>query len=96
MVTIVFDHPAEDFPELKIAGEFTNWEGVPMKINTSSGKWEYKFDESSVTKHNDKDKVHFKFIDQNGNWFADDEYPKEVDEHSNENNVATLNNEEDG
>ena len=26
MVTIVFDHPAEDFPELKIAGEFTNWE----------------------------------------------------------------------
>lgn len=64
MVTIVFDHPAEDFPELKIAGEFTNWEGVPMKINTSSGKWEYKFDESSVTKHNDKDKVHFKFIDR--------------------------------
>ncbi|QHS76554.1 Uip4p [Saccharomyces paradoxus] len=96
MVTIVFDHPAEDFPDLKIAGEFTDWEGVPMKINTDSGKWEYEFDESSTTKHNDKDKVHFKFIDQNGNWFADDEYPKEIDEHSNENNVATLSNNEDG
>ncbi|CAI4052945.1 Uip4p SKDI_16G0920 [Saccharomyces kudriavzevii IFO 1802] len=96
MVTIVFDHPADDFPDLKIAGEFTNWEGVPMEINVDTGKWEYRFHDSSITKYDDKDKVHFKFIDQNGNWFADDEYPKEVDEHSNENNVATLDNSEDG
>ncbi|CAI4052650.1 hypothetical protein N7582_005527 [Saccharomyces uvarum] len=93
MVTIVFDHPADDFPDLKIAGEFTNWEGMPMEINDDSGKWEYTFDESSTTKHDDK--VHFKFIDHNGNWFADDEYPKEIDEHSNENNVTTLESKED-
>ena len=31
----------------------------------------------------------------NGNWFADDEYPKEIDEHSNENNVTTLESKED-
>ncbi|EJS41474.1 uip4p [Saccharomyces arboricola H-6] len=90
MITIVFDHPADGFPDLKIAGEFTDWKGVPMKINADSGKWEYGLDESSLAKHEDKNKVHFKFIDQNGNWFADDEYPKEIDEHSNENNVATL------
>ncbi|QID88252.1 hypothetical protein GRS66_010961 [Saccharomyces pastorianus] len=92
MVTIVFDHPADDFPDLKIAGEFTKWEGVPMEINDDSGKWEYTFDKSSTTKY--EDKVHFKFIDHNGNWFADDEYPKEIDEHSNENNVTTLKNKE--
>ena len=89
MVTIVFPHPAEDFPDLKIAGKFTDWKGVPMSINAETGQWEYKIDESSIAKHNDKDKVHFKFIDHNGNWFADDEYAKEIDEHSNENNVAT-------
>lgn len=63
-----------------------------MARSSKSGLWEYTVNLSKLPSGSKK--VHFKFIDDNGNWFTDEDYAKEVDEHSNENNVKVFSEDE--
>lgn len=85
---IIYCHSPDSFQHLQIAGDFSDWEPMSMVKNVEDGLWEYVIDTRKLDP--DAGKVHFKFIDDNGVWFTDDDYPKEVDEHSNENNVKLL------
>ncbi|QLQ77908.1 hypothetical protein HG537_0A01550 [Torulaspora globosa] len=85
---ILYCHSPDSFQNLQIAGDFSDWKPLSMVKNVESGLWEYVIDSKKLAP--DTRKVHFKFIDDNGVWFTDDDYPKEVDEHSNENNVKFL------
>lgn len=84
---IIYGHSADSFEKLKIAGDFSDWKPLSM-VRNGEGRWEYVLDPTTLPP--DTGKVHFKFIDDNGVWFTDEDYPKEVDEHSNENNVKLL------
>lgn len=86
MVSIIYSHAGDKFKELKIAGGFNKWEVVPMKWNATKDQWEYEL--KNIPQ--DIKKIHFKFIDDSGNWFTDNNYAKEIDEHNNENNVKML------
>ncbi|EDO19421.1 hypothetical protein Kpol_1002p68 [Vanderwaltozyma polyspora DSM 70294] len=89
MFKILYDHPSRKFNQLNIAGDFTGWKITPMKKDPKNqDRWEIQINEADLPQGINK--VHFKFIDDNGNWFTDEEYPKEVDEHDNENNVKML------
>ncbi|QLL30342.1 hypothetical protein HG536_0A01590 [Torulaspora globosa] len=85
---IIYCHSPDNFQNLQIAGDFSDWKPLSMVKNGKDGLWEYVIDSRKLPP--DTGKVHFKFIDDNGVWFTDDDYPKEVDEHSNENNVKML------
>lgn len=88
MMKIIYGHSPDSFNNLKIAGDFSDWKPLSMVKNRQDGLWEYVIDAGKLPP--DTGKVHFKFIDDNGTWFTDEDYPKEVDEHSNENNVKLL------
>lgn len=88
MVAIIYRHKAKEFNELKIAGGFNNWEIVPMQWSPAKEQWEYELDLEKIPAA--LTKIHFKFIDDQGNWFTDSNYAKEIDEHNNENNVKLL------
>lgn len=94
MAKIIYGHSSDDYQNLKIAGDFSGWEPLPMGRNSITHLWEHKVDFSKLP--NGTEKVHFKFIDDNGNWFTDEDYPKEVDASSNENNVKLFTKEEIG
>lgn len=89
MTTIIYGHSGDNFNNLQIAGDFSNWEALPMVKNPKNGLWEYSVNVEKLPK--DAIKVHFKFIDDSGTWFTNEDYGKEIDEHSNENNVELLN-----
>ncbi|KAL3237477.1 Uip4p [Nakaseomyces bracarensis] len=86
MVSIIYSHEGAKFKDLKIAGGFNKWEVVPMTWNSSQNQWEYELQDIPKGVK----KIHFKFIDDSGNWFTDINYAKEIDEHNNENNVKML------
>lgn len=89
MVTIIYDHPISTFHILNIAGDFNEWVIVPMTKSQQKGRWEYRLSDEVI--HREKrNKIHFKFIDPDGNWFTDNNYPKELDNEGNENNVKLL------
>lgn len=90
MVKVIYGHSANHFKQLKVAGDFSGWEIKPMVKNSEF--WEYSFRKGSLPP--EAKVIHFKFIDDNGVWFADDDYPKETDSHNNENNVRILTEEE--
>lgn len=86
------------FESLKIAGDFNNWQIEPMvKDDTNESKpvWKYHIGESQLkncNKTNDRNDtvIHFKFIDDNDNWFIVPDYTSEPDEHNNINNVKIV------
>lgn len=86
MVKIIYGHSTDNFQELKVAGDFSQWEIKPMA--KYSEFWEYNFYKGSLPP--EAKVVHFKFIDDNGTWFTDDDYAKETDANNNENNVRIL------
>ncbi|CDH17929.1 uncharacterized protein ZBAI_09717 [Zygosaccharomyces bailii ISA1307] len=90
MVKIIYGHSADHFKQLKVAGDFTSWGIKPMKKNAEF--WEYTFQKGNLAQ--DAKVIHFKFIDDNGVWFTDDDYAKETDSNNNENNVRILTREE--
>lgn len=93
MTKIIYGHSGDSLHNLKIAGDFSNWEALPMVKNPKSGLWEFSVNVNKLPK--DATKVHFKFIDDSGTWFTNEDYEKEIDEHSNENNVEILKREEE-
>lgn len=92
MVKIIYAHPTNAFQNLKIAGDFSKWNAIPMhKKSGNSGAedtWEVSVDLKNLP--DNAKAIHFKFIDDSGSWFTDDNYPKEVDGNSNENNVKVI------
>lgn len=72
---------------LQVALDIESWAIKPMTYNESEGQWEYVVD----TGDKEVEKVHFKFIDGNGTWFTDNDFPKEFDDIGNENNVIYSN-----
>ncbi|GAV55709.1 hypothetical protein ZYGR_0AY01010 [Zygosaccharomyces rouxii] len=90
MVKVIYGHSADHFQALKVAGDFSQWEIKPM--TKSSEFWEYNFYKGSLPA--DSKVIHFKFIDDNGTWFTDNDYAKETDANNNENNVRVLTPEE--
>ena len=89
MVKILFSDPTKKFKQLNVAGDFSDWQIMPMVENvTNPGTWEFELTENMMP--DGRTKVHFKFIDHESNWFTDEDYPKEIDEHDNENNVKML------
>ncbi|CAR29417.1 hypothetical protein ZYGR_0AD00990 [Zygosaccharomyces rouxii] len=92
MVKVIYGHSADHFKELKVAGDFSQWEIKPMLKNSEF--WEYNFYKGSLPP--EAKALHFKFIDDNGIWFTDNDYAKETDANNNENNVRILTAEEIG
>ncbi|GCF01606.1 hypothetical protein ZYGM_000057 [Zygosaccharomyces mellis] len=90
MVKVIYGHSAEHFQVLKVAGDFSQWEIKPMTKNSEF--WEYNFYKGSLP--GDSKVIHFKFVDDNGSWFTDNDYAKETDANNNENNVRILTPEE--
>lgn len=90
MPKIIYGHSTDHFEALKVAGDFSKWEIEPM--TKKSEFWEYTFYKGSLPAETKI--IHFKFIDDNGIWFTDDNYAKETDANNNENNVRILTPEE--
>ncbi|QLG75070.1 hypothetical protein HG535_0H03970 [Zygotorulaspora mrakii] len=92
MVKIIYKHSGRNFQNLRIAGDFTDWKALPMvkklEVGACEDSWEVSVDATRLPKG--ASKIHFKFIDDDGIWFTDDNYAKEVDESSNENNVKFI------
>ncbi|SSD58678.1 uncharacterized protein SCODWIG_00439 [Saccharomycodes ludwigii] len=86
-----------------IAGSFNNWVIKKMTHNVKYNQWEYvlknikTLSSSNVNvtephKTSSKLKINFKFINEDtGEWFTDDNFPCENDEHGNTNNVLYIN-----
>ncbi|CDO94924.1 unnamed protein product [Kluyveromyces dobzhanskii CBS 2104] len=72
---------------LSVALDLESWSPQPMVFNDSQKQWEYAPD----LKGREVEKIHFKFIDKDGTWFADNNFPKEFDDSGNENNVLYAN-----
>lgn len=94
LAKIIYGHHADSFQNLKIAGDFSDWEPLSMERSKDGDLWEYTIDLTKLPSGTEK--VHFKFIDDNGNWFTDEDYAKELDSSSNENNVRLFTEEELG
>ncbi|CCF56976.1 hypothetical protein KAFR_0B06790 [Kazachstania africana CBS 2517] len=98
MSEIVYSQKESSFANLRIAGDFTNWEIKSMEKRSDgdvdTDTWVYPIEESFLKSksHDDKQKIPicFKFIDDNGNWFTVDAFEKDRDEHNNVNNVKTI------
>ncbi|CAL9728296.1 hypothetical protein MOUN0_D00848 [Monosporozyma unispora] len=95
--TEVENQNASKFKSLKIAGDFNNWQIEPMILSKVDSKpvWIYQIKDSLLSNCknlNDKNEilVHFKFIDDNENWFIVPDYASEPDEHNNINNVKVA------
>lgn len=95
--TEVENNNASKFNSLKIAGDFNNWQIEPMVQSELNSKavWIYQIKDSLLSNCknvNDKNEIliHFKFIDDNGNWFIVPDYSSEPDEHNNINNVKVA------
>ncbi|CCE65042.1 hypothetical protein TPHA_0J02220 [Tetrapisispora phaffii CBS 4417] len=91
MTIITYKQPLNKFRQLNIAGEFNDWKIVSMSL--VGEEWVYKIDFPELG--DEPKKFHFKFIDDNDNWFVGDNYPKELDKNSNENNVVIVDPTED-
>ncbi|CCC71413.1 hypothetical protein NCAS_0H01030 [Naumovozyma castellii] len=92
MVKIIFGESSNKFHALQIAGSFSQWGTVPMDL--VNGQWTYQINESKLEPGTKK--LFFKFVDDSGNWFVDGNFPIEVDEHNNENNVMVLEQDKEG
>lgn len=95
MLEIKYWDRTKRFHELNVAGDFNNWSQCSMTYDPVELIWSYRLtkeDEDSCDKFDkDGDKtIHFKFIDQDGNWFTLDEFDTDLDEHNNVNNVQKL------
>lgn len=93
MSKIIFKHSGNGASALKVAGDFTDWAIVPMGYQDDSKQWEYNLDTEKLKSFaigDNEFKIHFKFIDEDGNWFTDDNFAKEIDDRGNENNVLYL------
>lgn len=95
--TEVENNNASKFKSLKIAGDFNNWQIEPMVQSELDSKavWIYQIKDSLLSNCknlNDKNEIliHFKFIDDNGDWFIVPDYSSEPDEHNNINNVKVA------
>ncbi|CAL9736907.1 hypothetical protein MOSE0_K10440 [Monosporozyma servazzii] len=95
--TEVENNNASKFKSLKIAGDFNNWQIEPMVQSEVDSKavWIYQIKDSLLSNCknlNDKNEIliHFKFIDDNGDWFIVPDYSSELDEHNNINNVKVA------
>lgn len=92
---IVYAHSENVFQNLQVAGNFTSWEVKPMHKDMKTNFWEFDIDLKNLV-NGDVDKIVFKFVDDNGNWFTDDNFAKETDTHNNENNVKLLTRDDKG
>lgn len=93
MSKIVFKHPASDETSLSVAGNFSQWNIIPMVHNTTQNQWEYQITDADLQNCSESGgqiRIYFKFIDGNSDWFTDENFAKEIDEHGNENNVMYL------
>ncbi|CAG99900.1 Uip4p [Kluyveromyces lactis] len=72
---------------LNVALDLEKWTVKPMIYNVAEKQWEYTPD----LEDKEVEKIHFKFVDSNGTWFADNDFPKEFDNIGNENNVIYVN-----
>ncbi|CCH42607.1 Transposon Ty1-A Gag-Pol polyprotein [Wickerhamomyces ciferrii] len=82
--TVITFPSASSNQDVKIAGNFTNWQQESLKFNQINHRFEYKVDELIDGSTNGK--YSFKFI-VDGNWQVDQDYPSEFDPSGNENNV---------
>lgn len=69
---------------LKVALDLESWKIQPMEYNEDLSQWEY----TPELGGKQVEKIHFKFIDADGTWFTDIDFPKEFDSDGNENNVV--------
>ncbi|SCU99151.1 LANO_0F00958g1_1 [Lachancea nothofagi CBS 11611] len=95
MSKIVFKHQQADIGSLSVAGNFSQWAIQPMVFNAAEKQWEFQIVPQMLanlkTQENSSGVVtYFKFIDDKGVWFTDDNFAKEIDEHGNENNALYL------
>ncbi|SCU84274.1 LADA_0D00804g1_1 [Lachancea dasiensis] len=93
MNTIVFKHSQTKLSSLSIAGNFTQWDIKPMVFNDQDQQWEFQLDQDLLAKcevKGGKAVTLFKFIDDSGTWFTDDNFAKESDEVGNENNAMYM------
>lgn len=97
MVQILIPDGQDSFQALKIAGDFTNWKIQPMirQLSTTTGSWVFKITNDMVEKYcteelQDQVLIHFKFIDDNNNWFTSDNFDLVSDENNNINNAVML------
>lgn len=89
MIKITFRYPTD---KLNIAGDFTQWEAVPMTKNYIADEWEFEIKKEKIKCAEGVSlSLHFKFIDQDGKWFTNNKFAKEFDNEGNENNVLYLN-----
>lgn len=94
MLEILIPDSNKSFKALKIAGDFTDWEEKAMdKVGDEA--WSFQIDSSMVEKYCPKESplealIHFKFIDDNENWFTSDNFDLVPDEHNNINNAILL------
>ncbi|CUS23217.1 LAQU0S08e04720g1_1 [Lachancea quebecensis] len=93
MSKIVFKHQQAGLGSLSVAGNFTKWEIKPMVYNKDEGQWEFEVEPKMFENCellDGKVVTFFKFIDERGEWFTDDNFAKEADENGNENNALYL------
>lgn len=96
MLEILIPDTNESFQALKIAGDFTDWKEQPMqKVHGEGVGWSFVIESPMVEKYcpeglPQEAMIHFKFIDDNGNWFTSDNFDLVPDEHNNINNAVLL------
>lgn len=93
MSKIVFKHQQAGLGSLSLAGNFTKWEIKPMVFNGDEAQWEFEIEPEMLENcelQDGKAVTFFKFVDERGDWFTDDNFAKEADENGNENNALYL------
>ncbi|SMN22555.1 similar to Saccharomyces cerevisiae YPL186C UIP4 Protein that interacts with Ulp1p, a Ubl (ubiquitin-like protein)-specific protease for Smt3p protein conjugates [Maudiozyma saulgeensis] len=101
MVEILIPDEKQTFKSLKIAGDFTNWKIQPMVAISNDDSlehvpaWKFNITDDMVKDYCSKESteeimIHFKFIDDNNNWFTSDNFDLIPDEHNNINNGILL------